>query len=129
MQCQSSDLSFHRSATVYRLKNYLLMHLRDPDLSMPQAAAAMGISARYARQLLADEQTSFRSYIQGQRLDRCRRDLTDPRHATRNVGDVAFAWGFNDLAHFSRIFKQRFGVSPRDCRNGGAPRAEHAGAE
>lgn len=114
-QC-SPDQSFHRSALLYRFKNYILTHLRDPELSMPRAAAAVGISPRYASDLMAAEQTSFRSYVQMQRLEHCKRDLSDPAQAARQISDVAFAWGFNDLAHFSRIFKQRFGVSPREWR-------------
>jgi len=116
MRERSADQSFHRSALLYRLKNYILTHLRDPELSMSRAAAAIGISPRYASDLMAAEQTSFRSYVQAQRLERCKRDLSDPAQVARHVGDIAFAWGFNDLAHFSRIFKQRFGVSPREWR-------------
>jgi AraC-like DNA-binding protein len=116
MHENSRDQSFHRSALLYRLKNYILTHLPDPELSMPRTAAAVGISPRYAADLMADEQISFRSYVQMQRLERCKRDLSDPAHAARHVGDIAFAWGFNDLAHFSRIFKQRFGSAPRDWR-------------
>jgi AraC-like DNA-binding protein len=111
-----SEQSFHRSATLYRFKNYILTHLRDPDLSMSRAAAAVGISPRYASDLMAGEQNSFRHYVQAQRLDGCKRDLADPAQAARHVSDIAFAWGFNDLAHFSRIFKQRFGASPREWR-------------
>jgi AraC-like DNA-binding protein len=116
MHERSPDQSFHRSALLYRLKNYILTHLRDPELSMVRAAAAIGISPRYASDLMAAEQISFRSYIQTQRLERCRRDLSDPALMARHIGDIAFAWGFNDLAHFSRIFKQRFGASPREWR-------------
>lgn len=108
--------SFHRSALLYRLKTYILTHLRDPDLSLSRAAGAVGISIRYASDLMATEQTSFRSYVQAQRLERCKRDLSDPAQAARHVSDIAFAWGFNDLAHFSRIFKQKFGASPREWR-------------
>jgi AraC-like DNA-binding protein len=121
MHERSPDQSFHRSALLYRLKNYILTHLRDPELSMPRAAAATGISPRYASDLMAAEHTSFRSYVQMQRLERCRRDLSDPAHAARHVSDIAFAWGFNDLAHFSRIFKQRFGLSPREWREHPTP--------
>ena len=121
MHQRSPDQSFHRSALLYRLKNYILTHLRDPELSMPAAAAGIGISPRYASDLMAAEQTSFRSYVKAQRLERCKRDLSDPAHAARHVSDIAFAWGFNDLAHFSRIFKQRFGVSPREWREHPTP--------
>ena len=65
---------------------------------------------------MAAEQTPFRGYVQTQRLERCKRDLADPAYQARHIGEIAFAWGFNDLAHFSRIFKQRFGVSPREWR-------------
>ena len=116
MREHSPDQSFHRSALLYRLKNYILTHLSDPELSMPRAAAAIGISPRYASDLMAAEQTSFRSYVQVQRLERCKRDLSDPAQAARHISDIAFAWGFNDLAHFSRIFKQRFGAAPREWR-------------
>jgi AraC-like DNA-binding protein len=116
MHQRSPDQSVHRSALLYRLKNTILTQLSDPELSMSGVAAAIGISPRYASDLMADEQISFRSYVQTQRLERCKRDLSDPAHAARHVGDIAFAWGFNDLAHFSRIFKQRFGASPREWR-------------
>jgi AraC-like DNA-binding protein len=116
MRDRPPEQSFHRSALLYRLKNHILTHLRDPDLSMSHAAAKVGISTRYASDLMATEQTSFRSYVQAQRLERCKRDLADPAYAARHVSDIAFAWGFNDLAHFSRVFKQRFGASPRQWR-------------
>jgi AraC-like DNA-binding protein len=116
MHDRPPEQSFHRSALLYRLKNHILTHLRNPELSMSRAAAALGISTRYASDLMAGEQISFRSYVQAQRLERCARDLSDPAQAARHVGDIAFAWGFNDLAHFSRVFKQRFGAAPREWR-------------
>src|SRR5260370_5899792 len=69
MHQRSPDQSFHRSALLYRLKNYILTHLRDPELSMPRAAAATGISPRYASDLMAAEQTSFRTSVHFQRLN------------------------------------------------------------
>ncbi|WP_065754989.1 helix-turn-helix domain-containing protein [Bradyrhizobium paxllaeri] len=116
LHARLADQSAHRSALLYRLKNHILTHLADPELSLPRAAAAVGISPRYASDLMADEQTSFRGYVQTQRLERCKRDLADPACQARHIGEIAFAWGFNDLAHFSRIFRQRFGVSPREWR-------------
>lgn len=50
------------------------------------------------------------------RLDACRRDLADPRLRDRSVSDIAFSWGFNNAAHFSRSFRDEYGVSPREWR-------------
>jgi AraC-like DNA-binding protein len=33
-----------------------------------------------------------------------------------SICEIAFSRGFNDSAHFSRSFKDRFGVSPREFR-------------
>ena len=123
MHDRPPEQSFHRSALLYRFKNYILSNLRDPELSLSRAAAAVGISTRYASDLMAAEQISFRSYVQAQRLEHCRRDLADPASGSRHVSDIAFAWGFNDLAHFSRVFKGRFGASPREWPGEACPRA------
>ena len=34
------------------------------------------------------------------------------RNSKRNVTEVAFDSGFEDVSHFSRAFKTRFGLSP-----------------
>ena len=41
------------------------------------------------------------------------------RAGRAHVSEIAFAWGFNDAAHFSRAFRERFGCSPRELRAGG----------
>jgi AraC-like DNA-binding protein len=108
--------STHRSALIYRLKAHVRAHLADPDLSLPDTAAALGISPRYVNDLLADEETSFQRYVLAERLARCRRDLASPMLVHRHISEIAFAWGFNDLSHFGRVFRERFGMSPRDFR-------------
>jgi AraC-like DNA-binding protein len=108
--------STHRSALLYRLKAHIRTHLADPDLSLSDTAAALGISARYVNDLLADEETSFQRYVLAERLTQCRRDLASPVLAHRQISEIAFAWGFNDLSHFGRVFREHFGMSPRDFR-------------
>jgi AraC-like DNA-binding protein len=39
-------------------------------------------------------------------------------NAHRQIGEIAYAWGLNDLAHFSRCFKERYSVSSHDWRHG-----------
>ena len=113
--------STHRSALLCRLKAHIMAHLQNPDLCLAETASALGISPRYVNSLLADEQTSFQRYVLAQRLERCKRDLSSPMLAHRHVGEIAFAWGFNDLSHFGRVFREHFGMSPRDFRQSKAP--------
>ncbi|MEZ5653153.1 MAG: helix-turn-helix domain-containing protein [Burkholderiaceae bacterium] len=54
--------------------------------------------------------------IRNARLDACRRALADPTQALRSISEIAFAFGFNDAAHFSRSFRARFDCSPREFR-------------
>lgn len=108
--------STHRSALLYRLKAHIRARLSDPDLSPAETAAALGISPRYVNDLLADEDMSFQRYVLAERLAQCRRDLASPVLAHRHISEIAFAWGFNDLSHFGRVFREHFGMSPRDFR-------------
>jgi AraC-like DNA-binding protein len=56
------------------------------------------------------------------RLERCRDALGARRDGRGVVKDVAFQWGFNDTAHFSRVFKKRFGKTPLEFWEATHPR-------
>ncbi len=56
------------------------------------------------------------SYIRNRRLRRCLLTLCNPLHGDQRIADVAYGVGFADEAHFSRLFRQTFGVSPRAVR-------------
>ncbi|MCA1362981.1 helix-turn-helix domain-containing protein [Bradyrhizobium sp. IC3069] len=105
-------------ATTLALKRAIHRRLREPGLSVANVAAAVGISERYVHKLLARSGSSFTDYVIDQRLDGAARDLRNPAMAERAIGLIAFDWGFSDLSHFTRRFKQRFGCRPRDWRAG-----------
>jgi AraC-like DNA-binding protein len=108
-----------------RIKEYIDRRLADPTLGPAEIAAAVNISTRYLHMLFAAEQRSVGQYIRGLRLERCRRNLLDPRLADQPVATIAFGWGFGDLSGFNRAFRATFGATPRELRarpSGGAPR-------
>ncbi len=116
-----ADPSAVRAAHVQRIRSYVELHLGDPDLTPDAVAAAAHVSTRYLHKLLAvGESTTFNRWVKERRLECCRRDLADARHATRTVTEIAFAWGFRDLASFSRAFRERYGASPREYRTAAA---------
>ncbi len=103
-------------------KAQVLDNLRDPQLSPQAVAERQGVSPRLLQRLFATEGESLAEFILEQRLQRCRNALRDAAHASRSITEIALSWGFNDPANFSKAFRRRFGVPPRDCR---AARNEH----
>jgi AraC family transcriptional regulator, positive regulator of tynA and feaB len=102
--------------TLIRLRASVEQALPNRDLTCQDVATVVGISVRYANALLAKEGTSLERLIKQRRLERCRRALAET--SGRPIGDIAYAWGFSDLSHFSKAFKSAYGVSPRDYRRG-----------
>src|SRR5215471_8854346 len=94
-------------------------HLGDADLGPATIAAANHISVRYLHKLFHDEGTSVARWVRERRLDNCRRDLEDPALAQRGVQAIARHWGFEDPAHFSKIFKATYGEPPGQYRRRG----------
>jgi len=100
------------------VREYIEANLADPLLSPASIAAAHFISTRHLHNVFHESGTTVSSWIRTQRLEGARRDLRDPLHAGQSVGTVAARWGFLDAAHFSRTFRDAFGVSPSEWRRG-----------
>jgi AraC-like DNA-binding protein len=109
-------LSSSKRIALQRLKRTIQAHLRDCDLNPSKAAALAGINVRHANRLLALEETSLERFIFSERLTRCHAALRNGASEGLTISEIAFAWGFNDLGHFSRSFRARFGMSPREFR-------------
>lgn len=113
-------LTEYRSLALMRIKEMVERNVHDPDLTPATVAAELKLSARYINQLLEAEGTSLSRYIWSRRLDRCAEQLRDPALRARGVSQIAMDNGFNDLSHFSKAFRLKFGLAPRDYRNGQA---------
>jgi AraC-like DNA-binding protein/mannose-6-phosphate isomerase-like protein (cupin superfamily) len=99
-----------------RIQSFIDGHLEDPDLRSEMIANAHHISERYLQKLFKSDGRTVARYIRDRRLDRCRRDLLDPRLASRPVAVVGVRWGLTSPAHFSRVFRATYGCSPREFR-------------
>jgi AraC-like DNA-binding protein len=95
--------------------------LADPTLDAQRVANAQGLSRRRLDQILATLGTSLSAQIWARRLAQAASDLVDPRFGDRTVTQIAFGVGFEDAAHFTRAFKRKYEVTPREWRKG--PRA------
>lgn len=104
-----------------RAKAFIEAHLEDPDLPVERIAVRMGCSPRYVFRAFEAEGTTPSQFIWNARLARAQADLGSTACAGRTISDIAFSLGFSSSAHFSRLFRERFGLSPRDFRRAKIP--------
>lgn len=89
-------------------------HLDDP-LPHTKIAEATGVSVRQLERLFGKFlNTSPKKYYMELRLERARHLLLQTE---MSVTDVAFASGFENPGHFSRVYRTAFGVTPMAQRN------------
>jgi AraC-like DNA-binding protein len=105
-----------RTAHKLRIRAFVRDNLGDSSLDIERIAEGVGLSPRYIHTLFADEPTTLMKWLWRERLDCCHRELADHALRGQTIGEIAYRWGFNDLAHFSRAFRERFGCSPRQWR-------------
>ena len=104
-----------------KIRHYIEENLGSPSLSPSDVATAHHISTRQLHTLFNTRGLTVSSWIRARRLERCRRDLSDPALAELTVGAIGARWGFGDAAHFSRLYKSTFGRSPKHDRRPSAP--------
>ena len=101
-----------RALLLGQIRSVVEARLADPELDGQMVADVVGISVRYANELLADQDSSLLRLILSRRLSHCRSALEDPNQAHRTVSEIAQGWGFSDMTYFGRRFKAAYGVSP-----------------
>ena len=102
-----------RAGVLARARAVAERRLGDPRLGPAALAAACGVSPRTLHQAFEEGGESVAAYVRRRRLERCRDDLLGGRAAT--VAEAALRWGFVSPAHFSRVYRARFGHPPRDA--------------
>ena len=96
-------------ARVLRIVNE---HLGDPELTVEQVAAEVGISRVHLHRKLKEltGQTS-RDFIRNLRLRKAAEMLSEKKYA---ISELADAVGFHSASSFATAFKDLFGVSPSE---------------
>lgn len=105
--------AYHRE----QIKACIASRLRDPSLSVAGIATQLRLTPSTLHRAWSGEACSIAEWIWSQRLDAARRDLCNPAMSAHSISEIAYSWGFNDAAHFSRAFRARFGCSARELRS------------
>lgn len=99
-----------------RVLAYLQAHLTEPDLTARRVAWVHGISVRTLYRLCEEGGISLEQWIIRRRLEGARGELAATDQAPRTIEAVARTWGFGNPAHFTRRFRQAYGVTPSQWR-------------
>lgn len=110
---QGGQSSTPPPSMLIKAKAVIERSLADEVLCPEQIAAAIGTSVRSLHRLFAQVDMSVGRYILERRLQHCAEAILN---TDLKICHIAASWGFKDLSHFSRAFKQHYDKSPSDYR-------------
>jgi AraC-like DNA-binding protein len=88
----------------------------DHQFSTRAVADKLDLSVRYIQDLAKDNGFSITERILERRLEKAHAILIKDRSCILKISDVAATCGFNEVSHFHRCFRRRFGVAPARLR-------------
>jgi AraC-like DNA-binding protein len=98
-----------------QIKQFIRNNLEDDELSPQKLASVFKISRAQLYRLM-EPLGGLSGCIRAKRLDRCWDDLKDASKMHLNISEIAYRWGFKNMATFNRNFRQVFGKSPGEVR-------------
>lgn len=104
-----------------RVQHHIEANLADPALNPDAIARAHHMATRTLQKIFSGSGLTVAGWIRERRLEQCRRDLADPLCDHVPVGEIGARWGLPDGAHFSRVFRASYGLSPSQYRRNPAP--------
>ena len=122
-QLDSTNPTFAR---IQKVADYISKHFYEP-ISIASMAKMACLSIRqFTNQFKAVNGVTFTQYLHYQRIHFAQQMLAD---TDQKIVTICFESGFNDLAHFYRVFKKMTKISPRkyriNFRDGISPSDQH----
>lgn len=105
-----------RNAGLYTAaQRYIDTHLADPNLNVTSIAAALSCSRATLYRAFSDHNLHLAAHIRERRLQMLAKLLEhSPPH--QPIAQLAFQCGLHDNSNVSRLFRQRFGITPSEFR-------------
>ncbi|MCL2893980.1 helix-turn-helix domain-containing protein [Brenneria tiliae] len=108
--------SINHATLFYMAQQYIENNLHNHELKVEDCARACGISVRYLQKLFHDQNTTINKLICQKRLELYKSALTNPLMAGKNISQIAYDCGFNDISNLCRKFKLAYAMTPYEYR-------------
>lgn len=94
-----------------RIRAFVADAYADPSVTPQHAALDLGVPVRTLHDALARDGETFMSLLMAYRL-RCAHSLLMCHREHVRIADISLRCGFRSASHFTRRFKERYGLSP-----------------
>jgi len=112
-----------------RARAYIEAHADDPGLNPGRIARGLHVSLAHLHRTFRRSDATVNTLVRHVRLDRAAADLHDEKLRHWTVAAIGSRRGFNDAAHFSRLFASHFGMTPSEWRRQAAGGRAAAGED
>jgi AraC-like DNA-binding protein len=106
-------------ALIHQAKRYIDTHLGDTALDVAAIAGGVHVSSQHLQRLFRTKGISLMRYVWQARLERAALLLRAGATRSSSIQEIGWQCGFTTAAHFSRLFRRQYGVSPSDFRFAG----------
>lgn len=101
---------------VVQVRNYILHHYSEKNLSPEHLAAMVYLSPGYLSTVFKDETgVTMNRYVREVRMNKAKELL---ENTNMKISGISAEVGFSSSTYFCRSFREFFGVSPESCRKG-----------
>lgn len=108
------NLLSYKTEDLNRIIAYLQENYSNPDLTIEDAVKSTGVYQSKLYKLIKEEYNmTFKELVYRIRLTEAKRLLVE---TDRQIADIAYHVGFNDISYFNRLFKKHESLSPREFR-------------
>ena len=105
------------SVVLGKVKAYIESCYYDPDLNVSRVAAMFHMNQTYLSKRMKQELgASYLEFLTELRISKAKEILDSSMHNIK-IGDLAVKVGYTNQYYFSRLFKNRVGMSPLEYKN------------
>lgn len=115
----TNTTTFTGNGTVFidKVADYIQAHYQDPELSISRVASLFHINPTYLSKRMKQEiGLTFLDYVTELRINKAKEVLDDVASNIK-ISSLAIKVGYKNQYYFSRVFKNKVGLSPLEYKN------------